>query len=121
MKSTITELRRKLLATSKSLPLIEAANATGGLPVVLYIGGALVISTACDVVLYDWETHAISPATVHERRIAFIKAARRFPELVSLMPKRPDSVKTCPQCEGTGLILGRFDCGRCDALGWIAD
>ena len=121
MKSTIIELRRKLLATSTSVPSIEAAKATGGLPVVLYMGGALVISTAGEVFLYDWETHAISPAADHDRRIAFIKAARKFPELASLMPERPDWAKTCPQCEGTGSILGQYDCGRCDTLGWVAD
>jgi hypothetical protein len=64
------------------------------------------------------------PATPAERELAYVQAARRFPELRHLMPQRPPTAGTCPQCGGSGMITfadqRSLFCGPpCNARGWI--
>jgi ribosomal protein S27AE len=48
---------------------------------------------------------------------------RNFPELLSILPARPENAIDCQNCEKTGWfmageVLGPFVCGKCGGLGW---
>jgi len=100
--------------------LRDVALATDALPVHIDMGGALVVTTEGAVLEYDFEADATSVAPENFRLAALAKAARRFPELQDLAPRRPENAVTCPACAGTGVILGKMDCGTCMSLGWVA-
>jgi hypothetical protein len=62
-----------------------------------------------------------------EERHRVIRAySRDFPELLSLMPQRPDNASTCAQCAGSGFMtLPTVDgqghevpCSGCAGVGW---
>ena len=106
--------------TGESDPdLKEATLRTGALPVYADMTGALLITSAAEVVRYEFETGRINLVTAGPwRELALARAARKFPELDSLRPSRPNSSVTCPQCGGTGVTVGNVDCGMCYGLGW---
>lgn len=52
--------------------------------------------------------------------IAMVAAARKFPELAALLPQRPDNVRDCPVCRGTGLYM-QVPCSVCRGLGWLVE
>jgi hypothetical protein len=121
----ISEVIRRLakeVARSHGWPwLAEAARAAGALPVYADMGGAVLIAPDQSVLFYDWETSSVRQMPAEDwRLLAFAKAARRFPELRSLFPPRPSNAVDCSQCQGTGLILERLDCGSCFGVGWVA-
>lgn len=77
-------------------------------------------------VLVDQDDGAPRPGTRAEREIAYVQAARRFPELRHLMPERPPDARTCAPCGGSGVIdLGdsrKVFCGApCYSRGWTND
>ena len=77
-------------------------------------------------VLVDRDDDAPLPATPAEQELAYIQAARRFPELRHLMPERPPTARTCPQCGGSGTIALNDEqqvyCGMpCNTRGWIVE
>lgn len=113
-------IRRLIAAAEKSESAVtaEAARATGGLPVHVDMGGALVVTPKGDVVQYDFETRATSVPDNKWRTLALSKAARRFSELKDLAPSRPSNAITCPDCGGSGSIHGT-DCFECLGTGWI--
>ena len=48
---------------------------------------------------------------------------RDFPELLSILPKRPENGVDCEDCDKTGWLefggdLGPFVCSQCGGLGW---
>jgi len=48
---------------------------------------------------------------------------RKFPELLSILPERPENAVDCENCDKTGWFqpapkLGPFVCGNCGGLGW---
>jgi hypothetical protein len=51
-----------------------------------------------------------------------VLAAERHPQLVSLLPPRPDDATNCGECDGKGKItvgnVSNIICGQCSALGW---
>jgi hypothetical protein len=96
----------------------EAAIATGALPVYCDLGGFLAITAGGKVLHYDPERKLVS-AVVDEtwRRAALVHAVRKHPELSELFP-RPNTAVVCPQCGGSGLLMGKADCGWCMGAGW---
>jgi hypothetical protein len=115
MNETVRRFAQTAATQTENEPLREVAQATGGLPVYMDMGGALVITEDLDVLAYEWETKR-AEREVDEgwRRSAYCHAARRYPELQALLPVRPANARTCPQCSGTGL-----DCGTCWSTGWV--
>ncbi|MEU4155254.1 hypothetical protein [Actinoplanes sp. NPDC026670] len=82
--------------------------------------------TPAGEVLVDRDDGAPVPATPVERELAYVQAARRFPELRHLMPKRPPAARTCPHCGGSGVIIlddgPNVFCGPpCNTRGWVVD
>lgn len=59
-------------------------------------------------------------------RLSLFRGARKYAELVVLIPKRPDDARDCPGCEGTGRIpLPGLDPDTiicyCGGLGWLTE
>jgi ABC-type transport system involved in multi-copper enzyme maturation permease subunit len=64
------------------------------------------------------------PANSYRWLVARVSAARRYPELRVLLPRRPKHAENCPQCGGSGLDQnpespGKALCRSCTGLGWI--
>src|SRR5262245_45579543 len=100
--------------------LVEAARATGGLPVYCDMGGCLTITTERQIVAYDFETQVIE-AVIDEKsqRLALITAGENYKELESLLPSKPPGAKKCTECDGTGLVFyGKIRCAACCGAGW---
>jgi hypothetical protein len=96
----------------------DAARATGALPVHADTGGALAITVDGEVIMYDFET---GETTIPEQKwkvLAHVKAARRYPELRELAPRKPADAKNCPSCAGSGILLENADCEMCLGTGW---
>jgi hypothetical protein len=62
------------------------------------------------------------PAGSYRWLLAYMKAAKRFPELRVLLPSRPKYADDCRQCRGSGVLHepARLSlCPTCNGLGWI--
>jgi hypothetical protein len=102
--------------------LKEAARPHRALPVYVDADGALFL-TSDGAVLFKKGNAAdavLTPETSTEWQIvARLAAAERFPELKDLIPARPASAVTCPECDGCGRVLNNMiRCGVCYGLGW---
>ena len=71
------------------------------------------------------EKGAREASTLIEAAMAVVVGAkmRNFPELLSILPARPENAFDCGNCEMTGWfkpggVLGPFVCGGCGGLGW---
>ena len=100
----------------------EAAARTGGVPVHTDLGGVLVLAPDGSVLHYDPDSGQVNPVADDRWRVlALVKAARKFPELQPLRPRRPATAVACPQCGGDGVVLGGVDCGVCSGIGWTVE
>jgi hypothetical protein len=62
------------------------------------------------------------PAVEPLRTMFLVAGARRYPELVVLLPVRSSECVDCTRCEGTGWMKhagGKIRCHECRSLGWI--
>jgi hypothetical protein len=64
------------------------------------------------------------PADSYRWLLAYVRAAKRYPELWALLPSRPHHADNCRECQGSGIlhtlgISGRSLCPTCNGLGWI--
>ena len=67
-----------------------------------------------------------TPATEREARGALFRAIEIFPELLSLLPGRPEDAVECPTCNGTGVVevalanpkFRNIIC-QCSGAGWL--
>jgi hypothetical protein len=111
------------LAAQPSSPsaIREIALATGGLPVHVDIGGALVLAADGTILTYDSESKTAVAAEYPWTMRALVKAAKKFPELSELAPSRPASAHDCTVCAGSGIVEGVGGCGKCHGNGWIDD
>lgn len=108
-------------AASKSDELSDCAAITGAVPVYADAGGVLLITPDGGVVQYDPETGGVVPVRDGPwRTLALVKAARKFPELAGLGPRRPETAVECSACRGSGVIVGDLDCATCSGTGWTA-
>lgn len=109
-----------IVASSDSGPAGDAARATGALPVHCDMGGCLLLGHDGSVRRLDFESGSVVLEPLQKWvLLARVKAARKFPELVHLMPHRPEGAELCPSCNGTGIILGHLDCATCSSLGFV--
>lgn len=99
-----------------------AVRLTGGLPVYGDMGGVMVLMRDGTIVSFAHDRDEVEVETDELwRKVAFVHAARRFPELAALRPVRPADAADCAQCAGTGAFPGidGVDCGPCAGSGWI--
>ena len=101
--------------------LASIARRISALPVHLGWTGVLAINEIGEVVFYNYETAAVGPETDNRWiMIAGISAAGKYPELTSILPKRPALANDCPKCSRTGRVLTiKAICGECLGLGWV--
>lgn len=90
-----------------------------GDPLYLTLDGRVIIQDMLD------EVPPREAETLIEAAIAVVVGAkvRDFPELLSILPARPENALDCGNCENTGWflaggVLGPFVCGDCGGLGW---
>lgn len=84
------------------------------------------ISPDGSILLVDTEDGA--PPTLENdarvQRMALFRGAEKYPEIQTLVPRRPESARDCPNCEGRGVInlpgIGpdTIVC-YCGGLGWL--
>jgi hypothetical protein len=115
----VKALVESVIKSSSNQDERAAAVRTGGLPVYSDPGGILLLKRDGSIVAYDPETHSVRDTDEHWRRVALVKASRRYTSLAALLPpKHRDSV-VCPACAGSGVILNGVDCANCSGLGWL--
>lgn len=87
----------------------------------------MVLTVTGEVVVVDTEDgKPDTQADDRERRRSLFRAIHVFPELLSLLPKRPDQAVECPHCNGTGVPEGSLvnrklrnvEC-YCSGAGWL--
>ena len=119
----IKEAIRLLILEAKQEPLSSVnravADAVGALSVYADMGGSLALTPEGKVVRYDFENGATSTPDENMQKLAWVRAAQRFPALADLAPERPDNATTCPMCSGIGEIHPGMVCGRCYGTGWV--
>jgi hypothetical protein len=113
---------------SRYIPINEEwalAKRHDALPVHSDAGGILLLRSDGQVleVARGQETLA-KPANSYRWLVARVSAARRYPELRVLLPRRPKHAENCPTCGGWGLDQysespGKALCRSCTGLGWI--
>ncbi|WP_426749812.1 hypothetical protein [Myxococcus sp. Y35] len=91
------------------------------LPVVFDMGGILGMKRDGTIVGIPWDgpdraTREETSSTAH--LAAVIGAARRYPELATLGPRRPSDAQECPRCAVKGSD-GQHSCPVCWQLGWL--
>jgi len=116
----IRGLSAQLTTSAPSTEAREAAKTNGGVPVYEDLGGVLVIDPRGVVVRYDPENKAVEIVSEEGwQKLALTTAARKYPELSSLVPARPLEGIECPACAGNGITLNEVTCGSCFGIGWI--
>jgi hypothetical protein len=107
--------------------VIEAAEAHGILPLMADMGG--IVGLRQDGALLELAWDSSEPRPVTSRRwadLALLRAAQRYPELSSVLPRRTVGAAECTQCQGTGTpaaiasSLAGATC-VCGGLGWIPE
>ena len=119
-RATVVARLSATIARSDTNPYFRrAASLTRGVPTYADVGGILVVTPEGDVVSVDLDEDVIrTEADRKWRLLALAIAARSYPELADLAPRRPSTARTCDLCAGTGSILG-LHCGVCSSLGWV--
>jgi hypothetical protein len=121
IRVAIRTLAREAEAATTAEMARAAAIATGALPVYLDIAGCLAITGDGEVLGHDWDTREVARVTdEHWKKLAYVSAAERYPELSALAPPRPSDAKTRPDGGGKGRQFNqRVRCGTCLGTGWI--
>jgi hypothetical protein len=96
----------------------------GALP--LYSSWTETLGITPDGVLLSWSTEGEWPGTrpleaFTWAALALVRGAQHYPELQSLVPRRPDASRICENCGGTGTAIAampEIDC-VCGNLGWV--
>lgn len=93
------------------------------LPVYSDMGGCLLITPEAEILAlrHEGPDRAQPEVDPRWRRVAFTRAAERFPQLAALRPKRPSDGVDCPRCGAEGVVQAGsafIDCGECFGLGW---
>lgn len=102
--------------------LRAAVREHGFLP--LHIGWVTVLGLRPDGSWVRWD-HEETPGTLRPfsdpywERIALCNGAESYPELETLLPRRPTHAHDCRACSGTGLFAGAPITCACGGLGWM--
>jgi len=95
------------------------------LPVHSDASGILMLRADGQVLEVCWGQETLAkPANSYRWLVARVSAARRYPELRVLLPRRPKHADNCSECGGSGLdqnpeAPGKALCRSCTGLGWI--
>jgi hypothetical protein len=116
---------RELQSKDVHYPITVAEDAV----VMFYgMGDPLYLTFDGRVIIEDMleDTPPRESATLTEASCAVVVGAkvRNFPELLSILPKRPPNAFDCGNCNKSGWFqpletLGPFVCGTCGGLGWL--
>lgn len=120
--------------------LQRLAAAERVLPLVTDMGGVIAINARGDVVTFPFDTNAEGDVVAYPlnkwatpraeldpriRNTALFQGSKKYPELIALVPSKPDGSHVCPDCGGTGiepnaakLKLDNIIC-YCGGLGWL--
>jgi len=119
--SRLKELQQK----DANYPIVKSENAVVmfygmGDPLYLTLDGRVIIEECFMEVKPPREAE-----TLAEAAMAVIVGAkiRNFPEILSILPDRPQNADDCENCEKSGWlypgeVLGPFVCSECGGLGW---
>ena len=128
LPADLSESIRSLIARYKERAddqrLLHLAEAHDGLPVYSDMGGDLLLLPDGNVIVFGNDDKEGEPVSDSWATIAYLSAAKRFPELKSMVPKRPDNAEDCQACMGDGqVVVGSLEilCGKCSGLGWIVE
>jgi hypothetical protein len=92
------------------------------------MGDPLYLTFDGRVLIEDWmnDTPIREAKNLIEATTAIVAGAktRNFPELLSILPARPQNTDGCKKCKTTGWFtpletLGSFICRDCGGLGWV--
>ena len=119
LASIIRRLSDEAAARASNEDVREAVMKTGGVPVHTDLGGILLVAPDGQVLHYDPESGRVQAPGHNWKQLALAKAARRFPELEELRPRKPDGAAECRACEGSGVLQEGVDCGTCFGAGWL--
>jgi hypothetical protein len=124
LAKVVWESRPKHDPTKVELGLLRRHRA---LPVYGDASGALLLRPDGQVLEVAWGADIIArPADSQRRMIALVSAAKLYPVLRVLLPRRPHRAADCQECGGSGLRrtgdqASKLLCQNCAGLGWIVD
>jgi hypothetical protein len=113
---------------AKAAPSVRRHAEKGQLVLLQNWTQTTVITADGEILVIDTENDAPDrPATAPEQHLGLFRGIRHYPELLSLLPTRPSTSRTCPDCLGTGVHrailsnpqLRNIIC-TCGGAGWIA-
>ncbi len=116
---------RELQADDSNYPIVKSEDAVVmfygmGDPLYLTFDGRVIIEEC-----FNEEKPPREAETLAEAAMAVVVGAkvRKFPELLSILPERPETAADCKNCDKSGWlqflgISGEFVCGNCGGLGW---
>ena len=117
----------ELMASCDNDPadLRGVARRLQALPIFPDISGCLALRPDGSLVFCEWDTWKCSEEIELEFRLAgLVRGSEKYPELKSLLPKRPEAANDCEGCKGSGRfmlegqVLKNMFCGKCSGLGW---
>ena len=102
--------------------LAESAASAGALP--MYQEWFETIGLCPDGEVVSWSTEGDYSGTkpVEDRYVwltSLVDAAKRYPELRSLLPERPPDARDCQHLAHPLFAEGKVFCPECCALGWV--
>ncbi len=123
----LEELIEKAICYEGPWPTAAIARDYAALTVYCDLGGCLAIRKDGEVISIPDDPHGSVGVErdVALRNLAFIKAAKLYPELISLVPSRPPDALICSDCAGTGVNPITAHPGfeniicRCGGAGWL--
>jgi hypothetical protein len=108
-------------------PVLQMAQQHGFLPLVADMGGVAGLMPDGTVVEMVWDDERPQPVgSLRWQDVVLLVGAKRYPELLVLIPARPRGAEACANCGGTGTFMAGdkkiadIICS-CGGLGWIPD
>lgn len=97
------------------------------LPLMLDMGGCYALRSNKQVISFPWDD--ITDIRVENdpriRNIALFRGSKKYPELMALIPPKPNNAIECSYCDGTGIEKTTAKLGLdsiicyCGGLGWL--
>jgi hypothetical protein len=124
MREAVEQRIRDVLADAdpRFAWLRAAVRQHGFLP--LHIGWVTVLGLRPDGSWVRWD-HEDAPGAIkpfsdpYWERMALCAGAENYPELETLVPRRPLHARDCGACAGTGMFIGAPITCACGGLGWL--
>lgn len=125
----IARLLKEFLAESTPDPndLRRVAAGANALPLFIDMGGIYAINAGGEIISFSWDNLELprEESDLRILNIVLFQGSKKYPELRSLIPKRPADALICPHCQGTG--IESFSAAHniagvvcfCGGLGWL--